>query len=91
MVKRIEEMTKRVLAGEAWFQTTPTEYDREDIFLSHTVRTAKEISEYILNQRPQVDENAALAGYIRFDDERVEGEIFHRVGHRNFQEMTRLF
>lgn len=91
MIKRIENLTQKVLSGDTWFQTEPTEYDREDIFLSHTARTAREVSAYILNQRPQIDENAALTGYIRFDDDRVEGEIFHRVGHRNFQELMRSF
>ena len=47
MDTRIQIMTEKVMAGKAWFETTPVEYDRADVFLPHIAMSAKRVKEYI--------------------------------------------
>ena len=52
MNARINELTKLTLKGEMSAHPTPTEYDREDLFLSKQQRESKRLCEFILNQEP---------------------------------------
>ncbi len=79
MTERIEKLLARTLAGEMWFEPTPTEYDRCDLFLDPREMNAKREYEYILNQNPLIPDEAAFAGIVRFDGTTV-GECFHRHG-----------
>ncbi len=90
MNERIKLINKKVMAGECWFETTPTAYSREDLFLDPVQMSAKRVYEYILNQNPKIEEYNALAGYLRFDGS-VEGDIFNRPGHKHFNEIYRNF
>lgn len=90
MQQRIREMAEYVMSGKAWFETTPIEYDRADILLHPIEMQAKHLYEFITNQKPQISERSALAGYFRFDGS-VEGDIFTRLGHKAFGEMIDRF
>ncbi len=90
MKNRIDEMTKDVMAGKRWFETTPTEYDRCDLLLDPVEMSAKRVYEYIVNQVPDITERNALAGYLRFDGS-VEGDIFNRPGHKAWHELSSAF
>ncbi len=90
MISRIEKIANEVVLGKRWFETTPVEYDRCDLFLDPVEMSAKRAYEYIVGQIPQIDETAALAGYIRFDGS-IEGDIFNRPGHRAWGEMVNKF
>ncbi len=90
MDARIRAMAEKVMAGEAWFEETPVQYDRADIFLPHVAMSAKRVKEYIFAQKPMLTEESTLCGYLRFDGS-VEGEIFNRMGHQNFDLVKKLF
>lgn len=86
-IKRLQEMT---LSGQMWVNPVCTEYDRKDIFLRPVQMSAKRVAEYILNQEPLITEYSALTGFLTFDGS-VEGEIFNRYGHKNFEECIKFF
>lgn len=83
MNSRIEKLLKKTLAGEMWVEPIKTEYDRTDLFLSPIKMSAKRVCEYILNQEIFILEESCFTGLIHFDSS-VEGDIFHRSGHKNF-------
>ncbi len=90
MIERIRKLTDMVVKGEMFIEHIPTEYDRNDIFLSPVIMSAKRSSEYILNQKPYVSEYTALTGFLRFSGD-VMGDIFNRSGHENFRKMMEKF
>ena len=83
MNKRIEELVKKTVAGEMWVKPIKTEYDRTDLFLSPVKMIGKRVCEYISNQDILILEESCFTGLMRFDGS-VEGDIFHRPGHKNF-------
>ncbi len=90
MIERIKKLADMTVKGEMYIEHTDTEYDREDIFLSPVIMSAKRSGEYILNQKPYVSEYTALTGYLRFCGN-VMGDIFNRSGHKNFDEIYNDF
>lgn len=90
MDKRINKLLQKTLRGELFFSTTPVEYDREDLFLSPVRMSSKRLAEYMAAQRPLVFEENRLGGMIRFDGS-VEGDIFGRAGHKNFDYLKQYF
>ncbi|MBE6454787.1 MAG: hypothetical protein E7017_07935 [Alphaproteobacteria bacterium] len=86
MNERIKMLADMTVKGQMYIEHTKTEYNREDIFLSPVIMSAKRSKEYILNQKPFVSELTALTGYLRFKGD-VMGDIFNRCGHDNFQKM----
>ena len=90
MNERIEKLASKVASGELYIDSVEIEYDREDLFLSPVLMSAKRVKEFILAQKPYVTELTALTGYIRFSDG-VEGDIFNRRGHKNYQLMMEHF
>ncbi len=90
MDERIRRISEEVKAGNCWFETTPTEYDRLDVLLEPVEMSAKRVCEYILNQKPQFSPYNAFAGYLRFDGT-VEGDVFNRPGHKAFAQMLDNF
>ena len=52
MIERIKKLADLTVAGKLYIEHTDTEYDREDIFLSPVIMSAKRSKEYILNQKP---------------------------------------
>jgi len=85
MSERIKKLVDRTVRGEMWVEPVKTEYDRTDLFLSPVKMSGKRVCEYILNQDFLILEESCFTGLMRFDGS-VEGDIFHRVGHKNFQE-----
>ena len=83
MNERIKKLADMTVGGKMYIEATPTEYDREDIFLSPVMMSAKRSKEYILNQKPYVSELTALTGYLRFKGN-VMGDIFNRNCHENW-------
>lgn len=90
MIERIKKLADMTIKGEMFIKSTETEYDREDLFLSPVIMSAKRSKEYILNQKPYVSELTALTGYLRFAGD-VMGDIFNRNGHDNFVKISRKF
>ena len=84
MSKRIETLVKKTVAGEMWVEPVKTEYDRTDLFLSPVKMSGNRVCEYIANQEIMILEESCFTGLMRFDGS-VEGDIFHRHGHKNFQ------
>ena len=66
-----------------WVEPVKTSYDRTDLFLSPVKMSAKRVCEYIQNQEFMILEESWFTGLMLFD-ESVEGDIFHRLGHKNF-------
>ncbi|MBR1969446.1 MAG: hypothetical protein IKA17_03720 [Clostridia bacterium] len=90
MNERIKILTEKTVKGEMWVDPVKTEYDRTDLFLSPVKMTGKRVCEYIANQDIMILEESCFTGLMRFDDS-VEGDIFHRKGHQNFQTAMRNF
>ncbi len=84
MTERIRKLTELTVNGKFFVEPVQTEFDREDIFLPPVTASAKRAKEYILNQNPYVCEYNALTGFLSFNGQ-VEGDIFGRSGHKNFQ------
>ncbi len=84
MTERIKKLVDRTVRGEMWVEPVKTEYDRTDLFLSPVKMSAKRVCEYIANQEILIWEESCFTGLMRFDGS-VEGDIFHRDGHKNFQ------
>ncbi len=90
MIERIQKLSDMTVAGKRFISVVPTEYDREDIFLPPVIMNAKRAKEYILNQKPYVNEYTALTGYLRFQGD-VMGDIFNRNGHENWSRIYKEF
>ena len=84
MNERIKKLVEKTIAGEMWVGPVKTEYDRTDLFLSPVKMSGKRVCEYILNQNFLILEESCFTGLMRFDGS-VEGDIFHRDGHKNFR------
>ena len=83
MNERIKKLIERTVKGEMWVEPVKTEYNRTDLFLSPVKMSAKRVCEYILNQELLILEESCFTGLMRFDGS-VEGDIFNRSGHKNF-------
>lgn len=83
MEDRISKLVALVLEGKLYNTPRPVEYDREDLFLPEIAMSAKRFVEYVDNQEPVIIEFSAMTGSMAFDGS-VEGDIFHRDGHKNF-------
>lgn len=83
MTERIKILTDKTVKGEMWVEPTRTEYDPKDLFLKPIEMSAKRVCEYIVNQEIFVPEEACFTGLMKFDGS-VEGDIFNRPGHKNF-------
>lgn len=90
MTDRIAYLTEKAVKGELWVDPVETKYDRKDVFLAPIKAQAKRTREYILNQEPRVFPENALTGYLKFDGS-IPGDIFNRMGHKNFDVLRRDF
>jgi len=83
MTERIQYLVEKTVRGEMWVEPVKTDYDRTDLFLSPVKMSGKRVCEYILNQELFILEESCFTGLMRFDSS-VEGDVFHRSGHKNF-------
>ena len=90
MNERIISLLGKSIDGSMNFRTTPTAYDREDLFLTPVKMSSKRLGEYMANQTPLIFEESRLPCFLAFDGS-VEGDIFHRGGHKNFREAQANF
>lgn len=90
MNERIAAFAQDVIAGKVYFETTPTEYSREDLLLHPMQMQAKRAAEYILNQTPQIRDGATLTGYLRFDGS-CEGNVFELQGFEETRKLLKAF
>ena len=90
MNERIRKLTELTLKGEMYAYPTKTEYDREDLFLSRQQRESKQLSEFILNQRPVLTEYSKMTGFFNCDSS-VVGDAFRRMGHKAWEEVRAKF
>lgn len=90
MNQRISELTKLTLQGKMYANPTPTEFDREDLFLSRQQRESKRLCEYILNQQPVLTKFSKMTGFFNCDGS-VVGDAFRRNGHKAWTEIRREF
>ena len=84
MTDRIKKLFTKTIQGKMWVEPIKTKYDSKDLFLSPVKMSGKRICEYIENQDLLILEESCFTGLMRFDGS-VEGDIFHRAGHKNFQ------
>ena len=90
MNERIKKLAELTVTGKMWVPIMHTEYDRCDYFLSPVKMSGKRACEYIENQTFLIPEECCFTGLFRFDGS-VEGDIFHRLGHRSFRESRQFF
>ena len=90
MNNRIQKLLQKTLSGEMYVEPTPTEYDRTDLFLSPVLMSGKRVCEYIDNQDLMILEESCFTGFMSFDGS-VEGDIFARQGHKNFDVAKKYF
>lgn len=90
MDKRIKILTEKTVAGEMYVHPVKTNYDRCDLFLPPMKMSCKRVCEFIRNQEPLIMEESCFTGLIKFDGS-VEGDVFSRTGHRNFDMAYRNF
>lgn len=90
MEERIKVLTEKTQRGEMYVYPVKTEYDRCDIFLDPLSMTSKRVTKYILNQEPLITAEQRFTGLIKFDGS-VPGEIFNRLGHKNFSDIYKDF
>ncbi len=83
MTERIGKLVKKTVAGGMYVSPVKTDYDRCDLFLSPIKMSAKRVCEYIRNQEPLIVSESCFTGLITFDGS-VEGDVFNRSGHKNF-------
>lgn len=83
MNERITKLVEKTIVGKMYPTPIKTEYDRCDLLLSPVKMSCKRVCEYILNQEPIITEQSKLTGLLIFDGS-VEGDVFHRAGHKNF-------
>ncbi len=84
MTERIRTLVEKTVKGEMWVEPVKTEYDKKDLLLSSVKMSGKRVCEYISNQELLVLEESCFTGLMQFDGS-VEGDIFHRAGHKNFR------
>lgn len=90
MNERIKALTQKTVSGQMYPDIIKIEYDRCDLFLSPIKMSGKRICEYIINQEPLIQEESFFTGLIMFDGS-VEGDIFTRCGHKNFDQAMENF
>ena len=83
MTERIGKLVKKTVVGGMYVSPVKTDYDRCDLFLSPIKMSAKRVCEYIRNQEPLIVPESCFTGLITFDGS-VEGDVFNRSGHKNF-------
>ncbi len=83
MNERIKKLTQKTLSGEMYVKPIKTNYDKCDLFLSPLKMSCKRLCEYIKNQEPLITDESCFTGVINFDGS-VEGDVFSRIGHKNF-------
>ncbi len=83
MTERIGKLVKKTVAGGMYVSPVKTDYDRCDLFLSPIKMSAKRVCNYIRNQEPLIVPESCFTGLITFDGS-VEGDVFNRSGHKNF-------
>ena len=86
MNERIRALLELTLSGEMYANPTPTEYDRNDIFLEEEEQNIKRLCEFIRNQEPILHPCQKMTGFFNCDGT-VVGDAFRRLGHRHFQEL----
>ena len=90
MNKRIEKLTELTLGGKMYAQPKKTEFDRSDIFLSREQMESKRLCEFIMNQEPVLYEFSKMTGFFNCD-ESVVGDVFRRMGNKNFNAVANDF
>jgi len=83
MTDRIRVLVEKTVAGKMLPEITPVEYDRKDLFLTPVQMSAKRVCEYITAQDSLILPECCFTGLMLFDGS-VEGDVFHRGGHKNF-------
>ena len=90
MNKRIEKLTELTLGGKMYAQPKKTEFDRKDIFLSREQMESKRLCKFIMNQAPVLNKFSKMTGFFNCD-ESVVGDIFRRMGNKNFNLVANAF
>lgn len=86
MNRRIEELTKLTLSGKMYVEPIKTEFVDNDTNLSLEKREAKNLCEFILNQKPMITPYSKMTGFFNCDDS-IVGDAFRRAGHKSFNEL----
>lgn len=90
MTDRISMLVQQTINGKMYARSKHTDYDREDLFMPRQKMESKRLCEYILNQEPVLTEFSKMTGFFNCDDS-VVGDIFRRMGHKNFEKISEAF
>lgn len=90
MNERIRKLVDKAIDGSLFPEIKSIEYDNEDLFLPDVTMSAKRLCEYMLAQDPVLNDCCLMTGHIRFDGS-VEGDVFTRIGHKRFSELSNAF
>lgn len=90
MTERMALLTDLTLKGKMFNYTLPTEFDKEDIFLTREHRESKRLCEFILNQEPVLTPYQKFTGFFNCNGT-VVGDVFRRMGHKHFEALREEF
>lgn len=87
MTDRIKKLTELTLKGETYSHQKESNCEREDLFLEREDRETKRICEAMEKHEPILTPYSKITGYFNSNGRSYPGNIFHRWGHKNFQEL----
>ena len=91
MTERIKKLTELTLKGETYSHQKESNCEREDIFLEREERESKRICEALEKHEPILTPYSKFTGYFNSNGSSYPGNVFHRWGHKNFQELADQF
>ncbi len=91
MDKRLYETIEFIRQNDFYPATVKPEYDNLDLLMYDEQMSAKRLREYMLSQTVNTERHYRLCGLIKFDDNRIEGDIFRRIGTKRFTETKNCF
>lgn len=90
MNERIARLAAYAQGHEIYPEIVKVDYDRCDLFLTELKRDTKRLCEYMLAQPVSLLPDMRLTGFFHFDGS-VPSDLFHRTGHRHFNEICSQF
>lgn len=91
MNERIRKLNELTLNGEMYPRGKKVEFDRNDIFLSNSERTAKHIHDYVLAQNSLITEFQTMARPCALDPQQVEADYLHFGSTENSRALLKDF
>ena len=91
MNERLLRMAERSNREDIYPAPVPVEIDPDDRMLPEPLLTARYLALFLERQTVRIDDDARLAGLVRFHGCPVPSNVFQRLGHARFAEAARRF